>query len=82
MSFFPIKIGRLSIKISFFFLIPFNFKLLPWSDRRPHQLSGDNKPWEDLFAEIRSNLAQQAQVNEDISGPFTYFVINRAGVAM
>ena len=47
-----------------------------------HQLSGDNKPLEDILAEIRSNLDQQTQVNEDISGPFAYCVINRAGVSL
>ena len=45
-----------------------------------HQLSGDSKPLEDILAEIRSNLEQQTQVNEDISGPFAYCVINRTGV--
>ena len=47
-----------------------------------HQFSGKNKPLEDILAEIRSNLEQLPQINEDVSGPFAYCIINRAGVAM
>ena len=44
--------------------------------------AADSKALEDILTEIRSNLEQQTQVNEDISGPFAYCVINRAGVSL
>jgi hypothetical protein len=44
------------------------------------QLSKENTPLPDILAEIRSNLEKQAEINDEISGPFSYAVISRAGV--
>jgi hypothetical protein len=47
---------------------------------RLDQLSKENRPLEDILTEIRSNLEKQAEINAEISGPFSCAVISRAGV--
>jgi hypothetical protein len=44
-----------------------------------NQLSKENKPLKDILTEIRSHLEEQAQIHDEISGPFFYAVIDRDG---
>ncbi|MGW8302771.1 MAG: hypothetical protein ACWGNO_11910 [Desulfobacterales bacterium] len=44
-----------------------------------NQLSKENKPLKDILPEIRSHLEEQAQIHNEISGPFFYAVIDRDG---
>ena len=47
---------------------------------RLDQLGKENKPLPDILTEIRASLEMQAQINDEIAGPFSYAVISRAGV--
>lgn len=49
-------------------------------EHRLDQLSKENRPLEDILTEIRSNLQNQAEINDEISGPFSCAVISRTGV--
>ena len=44
-----------------------------------NQLSKENKPLKDILTEIRSHLEEQAEIHDEISGPFFYAVIDRDG---
>jgi len=44
-----------------------------------NQLSKANKPLQDILTEIRSHLKKQAEIQDEISGPFSYAVIDRDG---
>ena len=44
-----------------------------------NQLSKENKPLKDILPEIRSHLEEQAEIHNEISGPFFYAVIDRDG---
>jgi hypothetical protein len=46
---------------------------------RLNQLSKENKPLKDILTEIRSQLKEQAENYDEISGPFSYAVIDRDG---
>jgi hypothetical protein len=46
---------------------------------RLNQLSKANRPLQDILTEIRCHLEQQAQTRDEISGPFSYAVIDRDG---
>ena len=46
---------------------------------RLNQLSNENKPLKDILTEIRSHLEEQAEIHDEISGPFSYAVIDRDG---
>ena len=46
---------------------------------RLNQLSKDNKPLRDILTEIRSHLEKQAEIQDEISGPFSYAVIDCDG---
>lgn len=44
-----------------------------------HQLSKDQKPLDELLAEVRSALEKQTEVHAELSGPFSFALINRDG---
>ena len=44
-----------------------------------NQLSKENKALKDILTEIRSHLEEQAEIHDEISGPFFYAVIDRDG---
>ncbi len=44
-----------------------------------NQLSKENKSLQDILTQIRSHLEEQAEIHDEISGPFSYAVINRNG---
>jgi hypothetical protein len=44
-----------------------------------NQLSKENKPLKDILTEIRSHLEKQAEIHDEISGPFSYAIIDRDG---
>jgi hypothetical protein len=44
-----------------------------------NQLSKENKPLKDILTEIRSHLEEQAEIHDEISGPFSYAIIDRDG---
>lgn len=46
---------------------------------RLSQLSRENRPLQDILPEIRSHLEEQAEIHDEISGPFSYAVIDRKG---
>lgn len=52
-------------------LIPLEYRL--------NQLSRENKPLKDILTEIRPHLEEQAESQDEISGPFSYAVIDRDG---
>jgi hypothetical protein len=46
---------------------------------RLNQLSKENKPLKDILTEIRSNLEEQAKIHDEISGPFSFAVVDQDG---
>jgi hypothetical protein len=46
---------------------------------RLNQLSKENKPLKDILTEMRSNLEEQAKIHDEVSGPFSYAIVDRDG---
>jgi hypothetical protein len=46
---------------------------------RLNRLSKENKPLKDILTEIRSNLEKQAKIHDEISGPFSFAVVDQDG---
>ena len=46
---------------------------------RLHQLSKNQKPLDEILAEVRSNLEKQVEVHAELSGPFSFALINQDG---
>jgi hypothetical protein len=46
---------------------------------RLNQLSKENKSLQDILTEIRSNLEKQAKIHDEVSGPFSYAVVDQDG---